>query len=121
MERKKWLNFFLKLLTERVKKNCIFAPAFAQVAELVDASVSKTDEVTLVPVRSRPRVQKRGKLKSFPLFLFLYSQLSDFQYIFINLQKPISLSKIVKTVKPHQINLFNTAFCSCLFSSITPL
>ena len=65
-------EIFLKLLTERVKKSCIFAPAFAQVAELVDASVSKTDEVTLVPVRSRPRVQKRGKLKSFPLFLFIF-------------------------------------------------
>lgn len=31
---------------------------FARVAELVDASVSKTDEVTLVPVRSRPRVRE---------------------------------------------------------------
>ena len=28
----------------------------AEVAESVDASVSKTDEVTLVPVRSRPSV-----------------------------------------------------------------
>ena len=31
----------------------------AQVAELVDALVSKTNEVTLVPVRSRPRVQEK--------------------------------------------------------------
>ena len=34
----------------------------ARMAELVDALVSKTNEVTLVPVRSRPRVQ----LISFP-------------------------------------------------------
>ena len=33
----------------------------ARVAELVDASVSKTDEVTLVRVRFRPRVQKAVK------------------------------------------------------------
>ena len=32
--------------------------AHAEVAESVDASVSKTDEVTLVPVRSRPSVRK---------------------------------------------------------------
>ena len=35
-----------------------FALPFARVAELVDASVSKTDEVKLVPVRSWPRVLK---------------------------------------------------------------
>ena len=46
------------------EKNRIFAAAFdaktphAEVAESVDASVSKTDEVTLVPVRSRPSVRK---------------------------------------------------------------
>ena len=43
-----------------IRKNHVFLHAQkstdAQVAELVDASVSKTDEVTLVPVRSRPRV-----------------------------------------------------------------
>ena len=39
----------------------------AQVAELVDALVSKTNEVTLVPVRSRPRVL-REKRKLFSLF-----------------------------------------------------
>lgn len=39
-----------------INKKCIFASSKAQVAELVDAPVSKTGEVTLVPVRSRPRV-----------------------------------------------------------------
>ena len=34
----------------------------AEVAESVDASVSKTDEVTLVPVRSRPSVPKEKRL-----------------------------------------------------------
>ena len=37
----------------------IFSPLVAMVAELVDAPVSKTGEVTLVPVRSRPVVQKK--------------------------------------------------------------
>ena len=32
----------------------------AEVAESVDASVSKTDEVTLVPVRSRPSVLEKA-------------------------------------------------------------
>ena len=44
-------------------KKVVFLPpqkADAQVAELVDASVSKTDEVTLVPVRSRPRVHEKS-------------------------------------------------------------
>ena len=47
------------------EKKRIFAAAFdaidpqAEVAESVDASVSKTDEVTLVPVRSRPSVRKK--------------------------------------------------------------
>ena len=44
----------------------------AQVAELVDALVSKTNEVTLVPVRSRPRVLK-GEKEIFLLF-FIYTQ-----------------------------------------------
>lgn len=39
----------------------------AQVAELVDALVSKTNEVTLVPVRSRPRVLREIR-KLFSLF-----------------------------------------------------
>ena len=46
-----------------LKISCIFANSKitdAQVAELVDASVSKTDEVTLVPVRSRPRVRHKS-------------------------------------------------------------
>ena len=34
-----------------------FTNCLARVAELVDALVSKTSEVTLVPVRSRPRVR----------------------------------------------------------------
>ena len=47
----------------------IFAAAFdainpqAEVAESVDASVSKTDEVTLVPVRSRPSVPMKKQLR----------------------------------------------------------
>ena len=40
------------------KKNITFAVLNARVAELVDASVSKTDGVVPVPVRSRLRVQK---------------------------------------------------------------
>ena len=43
----------------------------AQVAELVDALVSKTNEVTLVPVRSRPRVL-REKRKLFSFFIPFY-------------------------------------------------
>ena len=42
----------------------------AQVAELVDALVSKTNEVTLVPVRSRPRVQKKSCEISQDFFYF---------------------------------------------------
>ena len=41
-------------------------------AELVDASVSKTDEVTLVPVRPRPRVLQQGidfEVSQFLVFL----------------------------------------------------
>ena len=45
----------------------------AQVAELVDALVSKTNEVTLVPVRSRPRVLK-GEKEIFLLFFYLSAQ-----------------------------------------------
>ena len=45
----------------------------AQVAELVDALVSKTNEVTLVPVRSRPRVLK-GEKEIFLLFFYLYTE-----------------------------------------------
>lgn len=36
-----------------------FCRCIAQMAELVDAPVSKTGEVTLVPVRSRLRVQNK--------------------------------------------------------------
>jgi hypothetical protein len=36
---------------------CRVSLKIARVAELVDALVSKTNEVILVPVRSRPRVQ----------------------------------------------------------------
>ena len=46
----------------------------AEVAESVDASVSKTDEVTLVPVRSRPSVRKKP-LKNFEGLLFCQSVL----------------------------------------------
>ena len=42
----------------------------ARMAELVDALVSKTSEVTLVPVRSRLRVQR--KLKGFLFYLKSY-------------------------------------------------
>lgn len=45
-----------------MKKLYFCTPRYARVAELVDASVSKTDEVILVPVRSRPRVHKREQL-----------------------------------------------------------
>lgn len=40
-------------------------------AELVDALVSKTNEVTLVPVRPRLRVQKKLSLKQKAFFIFL--------------------------------------------------
>ena len=43
----------------------------AEVAESVDASVSKTDEVTLVPVRSRPSVRKKSSSEEL-LFLLLF-------------------------------------------------
>ena len=47
-------------------------------AELVDASVSKTDEVMLVPVRSRPWVQIRLNRK------FLITNACDFFFLFFN-------------------------------------
>ena len=66
------LEIFLKNIAVN-KKIRIFAAAFdarnlsmvsvsnhAEVAESVDASVSKTDEVTLVPVRSRPSVLEKA-------------------------------------------------------------
>ncbi len=72
------------------KKNCIFAAAFdakkpymvsssnhAEVAESVDASVSKTDEVTLVPVRSRPSVLRKTAPSFEAVFLFVYSTVTD--------------------------------------------
>ena len=55
-----------------------FAAAFdamnhAEVAESVDASVSKTDEVTLVPVRSRPSVPRKKQPRLFEAaFVFLF-------------------------------------------------
>ena len=53
------------------KKNFYFcSPDKARVAELVDALVSKTSEVTLVPVRSRPRVQKLLLLSEEAFFCF---------------------------------------------------
>ena len=56
----------------------------AQVAELVDALVSKTNEVTLVPVRSRPRVLK-GEKEIFLLFFYLFTQqLPTNNYLNIN-------------------------------------
>ena len=48
-------------------KDCL--KSIAQVAELVDALVSKTNEVTLVPVRSRPRVLREGR----NFFSFFYT------------------------------------------------
>ncbi len=61
-----------------IAKDRIFAPdqyplpqpqhEHARMAELVDALVSKTNEVTLVPVRSRLRVPRRS-FKSFAFFL----------------------------------------------------
>ena len=54
---KKRINQINKDCTIARKKIIPLHPRnFARVAELVDASVSKTDEVILVPVRSRPRV-----------------------------------------------------------------
>ena len=47
-------------------------------AELVDASVSKTDEVMLVPVRSRPWVQIRLNRK------LLITNACDFFFLFFN-------------------------------------
>ena len=48
----------------------LFLPliSIAMVAELVDAPVSKTGEVTLVPVRSRPVVQQKRLLRKGRLF-----------------------------------------------------
>jgi hypothetical protein len=51
------------------------------VAELVDASVSKTDEVTLVPVRFRPRVRLMLKKPRFT-GLFLLGVLTFLTEIF---------------------------------------
>ena len=48
----------------------------AQVAEVVDALVSKTNEVTLVPVRSRPRVLKGEKEIFLLFFIYPHSKLS---------------------------------------------
>ena len=58
---KNMVNFsiFLEKIIFIFKKKNTFAIAKARVAELVDASVSKTDEVTLVPLRPRPRVHRK--------------------------------------------------------------
>ena len=50
--------FFSVFLQPRFAR-VYLTPKHAEVAESVDASVSKTDEVTLVPVRSRPSVQRK--------------------------------------------------------------
>ena len=52
----------------------------AEVAESVDASVSKTDEVTLVPVRSRPSVPRKTAPSFEAVFLLvflIYSTVTD--------------------------------------------
>ncbi len=61
----KFLQSFVSL-KKIVLLRLIITKSIARMAELVDALVSKTSEVTLVPVRPRLRVQ--GKLKGF-LFL----------------------------------------------------
>ncbi len=48
----------------------------ARVAELVDAPVSNTGGVTLVPVRSRPRVQKKSLVDHESTRLFLLVEFS---------------------------------------------
>ena len=60
------MKLFLTFYGVRIKKSITFAASIvnvfcAEVAESVDASVSKTDEVTLVPVRSRPSVRKKSR------------------------------------------------------------
>ena len=56
------MELTIKIFTIDFKKNISLHFQFlipnAQVAELVDALVSNTNEVTLVPVRPRPWVQK---------------------------------------------------------------
>ena len=66
---------------------------------MVDASVSKTDEVTLVPVRSRPRVQLnpeslRSKLSGF-FSLKIFSKFSEILKIFCYFCKSFSETKFM--------------------------
>ena len=77
----------------------------AEVAESVDASVSKTDEVTLVPVRSRPSVRKkRMSLTSSFSFLKLYSYRT-----FIQVISPIVPPFISFLTYPSQCQLYKNA------------
>ena len=52
----------------------------AQVAELVDAMVSNTIEVTLMPVRSRPWVPKKEQIECL-LFFYVHSPQLTLQII----------------------------------------
>ena len=66
---------------------------------MVDASVSKTDEVTLVPVRSRPRVQLnpeslRSKLSGF-FSSKIFSKFSEILKIFCYFCKLFSETKFI--------------------------
>jgi hypothetical protein len=72
---------------QRIKSHCQNKPwtqiirkeHHAQVAELVDALVSNTNEVTLVPVRLRPWVQKNPFRSNFEgVFVFFRKTLRVF-------------------------------------------
>ena len=67
---------------------------------MVDASVSKTDEVTLVPVRSRPRVQQKSRefvFQTLGIFFFkiFFSKFSEILKIFCYFCKLFSETKFM--------------------------
>ena len=75
---------FLQRVSQR-KPVLVSTQNHAEVAESVDASVSKTDEVTLVPVRSRPSVLKTPlNHLIWRVFLFVGAQIGrKFQRIIV--------------------------------------
>ena len=83
-------------------------------AELVDASVSKTDEVTLVPVRSRPRVLEKANLIFHSLLGLLFLLRFEKKCIFAN-RTILKLQMTMNSIK--KISLPLAFFFSLVFTA----
>ena len=62
---------------------------------MVDASVSKTDEVTLVPVRSRPRVHEKIPDESQGFFVFFPQISQTFFCVFLRCLREIITKELL--------------------------